>query len=216
FMALISRLFFNTLRSKANVLFRRLQILSASFMAFSHGANDAQKAMGIITLALLTAGHLQSTEVPHWVIVTCALAMGLGTVAGGWRIVRTLGMLALDRKTETTAMATKVLIVDDEKDLVDLVRYNLEKEGFQCLLASDGLTALRLAREQRPGLLILDLMLPGLDGLEICRQLRRDPMTASLPIIMLTAKAAEVDRVVGLEVGADDYIVKPFSPRELV
>jgi len=91
-MALISRLFFNTLRSKANVLFRRLQILSASFMAFSHGANDAQKAMGIITLALLTAGHLQSTEVPHWVIVACALAMGLGTMAGGWRIVRTLGM----------------------------------------------------------------------------------------------------------------------------
>ncbi len=126
------------------------------------------------------------------------------------------GKIALDQKTETTAMATKVLIVDDEKDLVDLVRYNLEKEGFQCLLASDGLTALRLAREQRPGLLILDLMLPGLDGLEICRQLRRDPMTASLPIIMLTAKAAEVDRVVGLEVGADDYIVKPFSPRELV
>ncbi len=124
--------------------------------------------------------------------------------------------IALDQRTETTTMATKVLIVDDEKDLVDLVRYHLEKEGFQCLQASDGLTALRLAREQRPGLLILDLMLPGLDGLEICRQLRRDPMTASLPIIMLTAKAAEVDRVVGLEVGADDYIVKPFSPRELV
>src|SRR2546425_13005573 len=90
-MVLISRLFFNTLRSKANVLFRRLQLLSASFMAFSHGANDAQKAMGIITLALLTAGHLQRTEVPHWVIVACALAMGLGTMAGGWRVVRALG-----------------------------------------------------------------------------------------------------------------------------
>ena len=126
------------------------------------------------------------------------------------------GKIALEQKTETTTMATKVLIVDDEKDLLDLVRYHLEKDGFQCLQASDGLTALRLAREQRPGLLILDLMLPGLDGLDICRQLRRDPMTASLPIIMLTAKAAEVDRVVGLEVGADDYMVKPFSPRELV
>ena len=124
--------------------------------------------------------------------------------------------IALEQRTETTTMATNVLIVDDEKDLVDLVRYHLEKEGFQCLQASDGLTALRLAQEQRPDLLVLDLMLPGLDGLEICRQLRRDPMTASLPIIMLTAKAAEVDRVVGLEVGADDYIVKPFSPRELV
>ena len=91
-MALISRLCLRALRNKANVLFRRLQLLSASFMAFSHGANDAQKAMGIITLALLTAGHLPSTEVPPWVIVSCALAMGLGTVAGGWKIVRTLGM----------------------------------------------------------------------------------------------------------------------------
>ena len=124
--------------------------------------------------------------------------------------------IALEQRTETTTMATTVLIVDDEKDLVDLVRYHLEKEGFQCLQASDGLTALRLTQEQRPDLLVLDLMLPGLDGLEICRQLRRDPMTASLPIIMLTAKAAEVDRVVGLEIGADDYLVKPFSPRELV
>jgi len=124
--------------------------------------------------------------------------------------------IALEQRTEAITMATTVLIVDDEKDLVDLVRYHLEKEGFQCLQASDGLTALRLTQEQRPDLLVLDLMLPGLDGLEICRQLRRDPMTASLPIIMLTAKAAEVDRVVGLEIGADDYLVKPFSPRELV
>ena len=124
--------------------------------------------------------------------------------------------IALEQRTEAITMATTVLIVDDEKDLVDLVRYHLEKEGFQCLQASDGLTALRLTQEQRPDLLVLDLMLPGLDGLEICRQLRRDPMTAGLPIIMLTAKAAEVDRVVGLEIGADDYLVKPFSPRELV
>ncbi|MGH7363473.1 MAG: response regulator, partial [Candidatus Methylomirabilales bacterium] len=113
-------------------------------------------------------------------------------------------------------MATRVLVVDDEKDIVELVRYHLEKEGFQCLLAGDGPAALRLARQHRPDLLILDLMLPGLDGLEVCRQLRRDPATARLPILMLTAKAEEVDRVVGLEVGADDYVVKPFSPRELV
>lgn len=113
-------------------------------------------------------------------------------------------------------MPIKVLIVDDEKDILDLVRYHLEKAGFQCLVGTDGSTALRLMREQRPDLLILDLMLPGLDGLEICRLLRRDPATARLPIIMLTAKAEEVDRVVGLEVGADDYVVKPFSPRELV
>jgi len=113
-------------------------------------------------------------------------------------------------------MAMKVLVVDDEKDILELVHYHLEKEGFQCLAAPDGVTALRLIREQRPDLLVLDLMLPGLDGLEVCRQLRRDTVTARLPVIMLTAKAEEVDRVVGLEVGADDYVVKPFSPRELV
>lgn len=113
-------------------------------------------------------------------------------------------------------MPIRVLVVDDEKDIVDLVRYHLEKEGMECLRAADGPTALRLARTQRPDLLILDLMLPGLGGLEVCRQLRRDPAMARLPVIMLTAKAEEVDRVVGLEVGADDYVVKPFSPRELI
>lgn len=113
-------------------------------------------------------------------------------------------------------MPIKVLVIDDEVDIVALVRYHLEKAGMQCLEGVDGATALRLIREHRPDLLLLDLMLPGLDGLEICRQLRRDPATAHLPIIMLTAKAEEVDRVVGLEVGADDYVVKPFSPRELI
>lgn len=111
---------------------------------------------------------------------------------------------------------TKVLVIDDEKDIVALVRYHLEKAGFQCLEGIDGVTALRLIREHHPDLLILDLMLPGMDGLEICRQLRQDAETVRLPILMLTAKAEEVDRVVGLEVGADDYVVKPFSPRELI
>jgi len=113
-------------------------------------------------------------------------------------------------------VAIKVLVVDDERDIVELVRYHLEKEGMQCLRGSDGAAALRLVREHHPDLVILDLMLPGLDGLEVCRQLRRDPATQRLPIIMLTAKTDEVDRVVGLELGADDYVVKPFSPRELV
>ncbi len=113
-------------------------------------------------------------------------------------------------------MTQKALIIDDEQAIVDLVRHHLEKEGFQCLEANDGETALRLARENKPDILILDLMLPGIDGLEICRLLRRDPSTAQVAIIMLTAKAEEVDRIVGLEMGADDYIVKPFSPRELV
>lgn len=113
-------------------------------------------------------------------------------------------------------MTLKALIVDDEQAIVDLVRHHLEKEGIVCLEASEGETALQLARTERPDLLVLDLMLPGIDGLEICRLLRREPATASMVMIMLTAKAEEVDRVVGLEMGADDYVVKPFSPRELV
>lgn len=113
-------------------------------------------------------------------------------------------------------MTLKALIVDDERAIVDLVRHHLEKEGIVCLEASEGETALQLARTERPDLLMLDLMLPGIDGLEICRLLRREPATAAMVIIMLTAKAEEVDRVVGLEMGADDYVVKPFSPRELV
>jgi DNA-binding response OmpR family regulator len=113
-------------------------------------------------------------------------------------------------------MPATVLIVDDEKDVVELVRYHAEKAGLACLSAGDGPAALRLVRERRPDLVILDLLLPGLDGFDVCRQLRRDAATADLPIIMLTARADEVDRVVGLEVGADDYVVKPLSPRELI
>lgn len=113
-------------------------------------------------------------------------------------------------------MAATVLVVDDEKDLVELVKYHLEKEGLKCLEARDGETALQVARERTPDLIVLDLMLPGVDGLEVCRKLRKDPKTSSIAIIMLTAKAEEVDRIVGLEMGADDYMVKPFSPRELV
>jgi DNA-binding response OmpR family regulator len=109
-----------------------------------------------------------------------------------------------------------VLLVEDERDIADLVRHHLERDGMRCVTASDGATALRLARAARPDLVILDLMLPGIDGLEVCRQLRAEPVTRRLPVIMLTARSDEVDRVVGLELGADDYVVKPFSPRELV
>jgi len=113
-------------------------------------------------------------------------------------------------------MSATVLIVDDEKDLVELVRYHLEKDGLTCLEARDGESALQVAKNRSPDLMVLDLMLPGVDGLEVCRKLRKDPKTASIAIIMLTAKVEEVDRIVGLEMGADDYMVKPFSPRELV
>ncbi|MCA9474563.1 MAG: response regulator, partial [Nitrospira sp.] len=111
-------------------------------------------------------------------------------------------------------MAATVLVVDDEKDLLDLVTYHLEKAGLKSLAARDGETALQIAKDRLPDLIVLDLMLPGLDGLEICRKLRKEPKTAHMAIIMLTAKAEEVDRIVGLEMGADDYMVKPFSPRE--
>ncbi len=111
------------------------------------------------------------------------------------------------------AMARKVLVVDDEPTLVAALRYNLEREGFQVLEAGDGESALHLARSQSPDLVILDVLLPGLDGFEVCRRLRRE---SAVPIIMLTAKGEEMDRVVGLELGADDYVPKPFSMRELL
>ncbi len=110
----------------------------------------------------------------------------------------------------------KILVVDDEADLVELVSYNLKKEGFHVDPASDGETALAKVRKGKYDLLVLDLMLPGIQGIELCRILRNDPKTSVLPIIMLTAKGEEVDRILGLEMGADDYMAKPFSPRELV
>ena len=113
-------------------------------------------------------------------------------------------------------MTKKILIVEDEYDLVKLLKYNLEKEGFRVGSTSDGSLALAEVRRDEPDLVILDLMLPGLDGLEICRQLRRIDKYASLPVLMLTARSEEADRVVGLELGADDYMTKPFSMRELV
>ncbi len=112
--------------------------------------------------------------------------------------------------------AKKILIVEDERDILQLVRMYLEKEGFRALTASTGSEGLRLAKTEKPDLLILDLMLPEMDGLEVCKRLRSAPETAMLPIIMLTAKAEESDTVIGLELGADDYVTKPFSMRELL
>ncbi len=109
-----------------------------------------------------------------------------------------------------------ILVVDDEADLVELVSYNLRKEGFAVDSASDGETALTKIRKGGYDLVVLDLMLPGIQGIELCRMLRNEPETAGLPIIMLTAKGEEVDRILGLEMGADDYMTKPFSPRELL
>ena len=113
-------------------------------------------------------------------------------------------------------MAREVLVVEDEPVIRRLVVLQLERDGFRCRTAANGPDALRAAKAAVPDLVVLDLMLPQLDGLEVCRRLRSDASTAGVPIIMLTAKSDEVDRVVGLEVGADDYVAKPFSPKELV
>src|SRR5512145_2347608 len=112
-------------------------------------------------------------------------------------------------------MAERILVIDDEPDLLELVRINLRQAGYEVETAETGRDALELLRRSAPDLVVLDLMLPDVTGTEICRRMRTDPELADLPIIMLTAKADEVDRVVGLELGADDYVTKPFSPREL-
>lgn len=109
----------------------------------------------------------------------------------------------------------KILIVDDEPHILELVRFNLEAGGFKVIEAPDGQKAIELAQTENPDLILLDLMLPGTDGLEVCRILRQQKATREIPIIMLTAKSEEIDKVLGLEIGADDYITKPFSPREL-
>ena len=113
-------------------------------------------------------------------------------------------------------MPSRVLIVEDEPDIRELVVHHLKREGYKVSAASSGEEALRQVQAAPPDLVILDLMMPAMDGLEVCRRLRQDPSTVSLPIVMLTAKGDEVDRVLGLEIGADDYIVKPFSPKELL
>lgn len=109
-----------------------------------------------------------------------------------------------------------ILIVEDEPEIAQLIQHSLEKEGFVCRICRDGNTALRMFQEQPPDLIILDLMIPGLDGLEVCARIRQKPGVKDPYILMLTAKGEEIDRVIGLSTGADDYMVKPFSPRELV
>jgi two-component system alkaline phosphatase synthesis response regulator PhoP len=113
-------------------------------------------------------------------------------------------------------VARKILVVDDEEVLVETIAYNLEQSGYQVETAATGVSALEAAHRESFDLIVLDIMLPGMDGLEVCRQLRREDRTATVPIIMLTAKSEEIDKVVGLEVGADDYVTKPFGRRELL
>jgi len=135
-------------------------------------------------------------------------------LAGDWTTssVGGVALLLLSRD----GMDSKILIVEDEQSIVDMLRKGLEPEGFQVIAAYNGQTGLRAVTEARPDLLILDLTLPELDGFELCRRIRRQPETARLPILVLSGRAEEVDKVVMLELGADDYVTKPFSPKELV
>jgi phosphate regulon transcriptional regulator PhoB len=110
----------------------------------------------------------------------------------------------------------QILIIEDDRDIIELVRYNLAKDDFQVTAVGDGVSGLAQVKKSPPDLVLLDLMLPKLSGLEVCKEIRRDPSLNRLPILMLTARGDEADRVVGLELGADDYVTKPFSPRELV
>ena len=110
----------------------------------------------------------------------------------------------------------KILIIEDEKDIADLIAFNLERAGFEALKAHDGISGTDMAMRERPDLIVLDLMLPGRDGYGVFRELRRDPRSVNIPVIMLTARAQTEDRIQGLEIGADDYLTKPFSPKELM
>ena len=124
--------------------------------------------------------------------------------------------IRLRRQRYRQEIMKTILIIEDEKDLAELLAYNLGKEGFRTFTALDGLSGLDKATELLPDLIILDLMLPGMAGTEICKSLKKNPKTTPIPIIVLTAKGEEIDRVIGFEIGADDYVVKPFSTRELL
>src|ERR1700726_222890 len=135
--------------------------------------------------------------------------------SNAFRMAPPYGTLRTSRRTERATRMKRVLIIEDDKDIVELVRYNLANEGFQVNAAFDGSSGLNSLKKSPPDLLLLDLMLPKLSGLDICREVRRADSLNRLPILMLKARGEEADRVVGLEMGADDYVTKPFSPREL-
>src|SRR6201998_1667612 len=140
---------------------------------------------------------------------------GTLTQKAAYRIPSGCDTLAPSRRPVRSNRMKRILIIEDDRDIVELVRYNLANEGFQVSGANDGATGLNTLRKSPPDLLLLDLMLPKLSGLDICREVRRDESLNRLPILMLTARGEEADRVVGLEMGADDYVTKPFSPREV-
>jgi len=152
---------------------------------------------------------LRESDVPHH-------TQSDSNLSTSYRNSPAYGTLPPSRRAERANRMKRVMIIEDDRDIVELVRYNLANDGFQVSAAYDGSTGLSTLKKTPPDLLLLDLMLPKLSGLEICREIRRDESLNRLPILMLTARGEEADRVVGLEMGADDYVTKPFSPRELL
>ena len=142
--------------------------------------------------------------------------MNFSTDPGVCTIAAKNHIMGSESETPETALARTILVVEDEKEIRDLLAHYLRKEGFSPLLASDGETAILKARKEKPDQILLDILLPKADGLEVLRAIRSDESIGRTPVVMLTAKGDETDRVVGLELGADDYIPKPFSPREVV
>src|SRR3982075_3116727 len=154
---------------------------------------------------------------PHTSSITVTLeSSGEHPQSNAFLISRPYGTLRSSRRAERATCMKKILIIEDDRDIVELVRYNLANEGFQVQAAFDATSGLNTLKKTPPDLLLLDLMLPKVSGLDICREVRRDDSLNRLPILMLTARGDEADRVVGLEMGADDYVTKPFSPRELL
>src|SRR5271168_2699453 len=183
-------------------------------------ASGWRKTNGISTLAGARASRTRPRSrkdvsdahgVPRWHDINAMLKNHGNASATCFRGTTSLMVWSRTRKREMK----RVLVIEDDKDIVELVRYNLEKDGYQVAASGDGSTGLAQIRKATPDLLILDLMLPKLSGLEICKEVRKDVNLNRLPILILTAKGEEADRVVGLELGADDYVTKPFSPREL-
>ena len=149
--------------------------------------------------------------------VVCQLCVSLLFFIKVWHCARKIQVPKFFvSPVEENMSESLILVVDDEQDIRDLLVFNLKRDGYATLEAADGNTALELARSRKPALILLDVMLPGMDGLAVCRELGKDRSTEHIPIIMLTARGDDVDRIVGFELGADDYVVKPFNTRELL
>lgn len=190
-------------RSRSDIFVTKAGCSGRGKMFFERPPRAVVKVIGLVCAKSRQAGQF-----------SCFLA---GQPGGSlFALRRAAASLAFRRMAAKTTKSDKILLIEDEQDVRDLLRYNLSKAGFSVTVASDGLAGLKSARSTPPDLVILDLMLPEMRGEDVCRELKSAPATAHIPVIMLTAKAQPEERIAGLELGADDYVTKPFSPRELI